>query len=381
MGDDASLTSWLLEHGGPAIRYRTARELVDAPTGPDLTQLIADLLASPMTQLWLDRVGQLDEGLSGFHHSRPQAFENAASKLCDLGLQAGMAPLDAKMRSYRRWLEGQAEAINDIAEVSYTGVDTREATQTALDQGIRWFEAILVAARLAWLGYPDGAIGVCLARRLETLYALAQTGNHAIYIDQDTFGDYPNNPFRKRQFVNPQFNGILPSIHDIYALAHYPPTLLDEVTQHKIDTVVAYILHPDYQALEDGYGVMRAGPRRYFSMGWSVHLPGYDSFDFDDGRAGMFVQRLELMAHFPTVPSHRWFRESVAHLESFRQDDGTYRFPSRYLKESSGGYWVSGYYMRLEENRRRREALTLDSTFRMCEIRDLVAERRRTAPD
>ena len=145
--------------------------------------------------------------------------------------------------------------------------------------------------------------------------------------------------------------------------------------------MVAYILHPDYQALEDGYGVMRAGPRRYFSMGWSVHLPGYDSFDFDDGRAGMFVQRLELMAHFPTVPSHCWFRESLAHLEGFRLDDGTYRFPSRYLRESSEGYWVSGAYMRLEENRRPREALTLDSTFRMGEIRDLVAEQRRTAPD
>ena len=54
-----------------------------------------------------------------------------------------------------------------------------------------------------------------------------------------------------------------------------PKTLLDEATQHKIDTVIAYILHPDYQALEDGYGVMRAGPRRYYSIGWSAHLPGY----------------------------------------------------------------------------------------------------------
>ena len=49
MGDDGSLTSWLLAHGGPAIRYRTATDLLDAPTGPDLTKLVADLLASPMT--------------------------------------------------------------------------------------------------------------------------------------------------------------------------------------------------------------------------------------------------------------------------------------------------------------------------------------------
>ena len=161
----------------------------------------------------------------------------------------------------------------------------------------------------------------------------------------------------------------MPSIHDIYALAHYPRNLLDAATHDRIDTVIAYILHPDYQALEDGYGVMRVGPRRYFSMGWSVHLPGFRGFEFDGGQAGMFVQRLELMAHFPTALEHRWFRESLAHLESFRQSDGTYHFPASYLKESSGGYWVNGAYMRLEENRRRRESLTLDSTFRMCKIK------------
>jgi hypothetical protein len=370
------LAAWLLAHGGPAIRYRTATELLEDANGIDLAQLRADLLASPMTQQWLERVastrGQPSAGLPGFHHSRPEAFENAATKLCDLGLRAGMAPLDERMAPFRRWLDEQAQAIADIAQVSYASVETREATRSALDRGIRWFEAILVAARLAWLGYPDQSLRLCLARRLETLYALAATGNHDIYIDQDTFGDYPNNPFRKRRFVDPCFNGILPSIHDVYALAHYPEDMLDESTQHKIDVVVAYILHPDYQALEDGYGVMRAGPRRYFSMGWSVHLPGYDGFDLDDWRAGMLVQRVELMAHFPAAATHRWFRESVAHLEGFRTDEGTYRFPARHLQESPGGYWVSGAYMRLEENRRARQSLTLDSTFRMLCIRKLM---------
>ncbi len=368
--NDQTLGHWLLTNGGPAIRYRTATELNNA-VGIDIAPLATDLLASPMTQAWLARVGGPEGNLSGFHHSRPEAFENAASKLCELGLRAGMMPLDARMVPFRRWLDEQAQAIAEIAEVVYDG-QTKTETQVALDQGIRWFEAILVAARLAWFGYEDQSIRVCLSRRLETLYTLAQTGNHAIYIDQDTFGDYPNNPFRKRRFVDPQFNGILPSIHDLYALAHYPQDNLDETVRHKIDTVVAYILHPDYQALEDGYGVMRVGPRRYFSMGWSVHLPGYCGFDFDDGQAGMFVQRLELMAHFPAAHTHPWFQKSLAHLESFRTDEGSYRFPARYLKESPAGYWVSGAYMRLEENRRARETLVLDSTFRMLWLKKLV---------
>jgi hypothetical protein len=376
-----NLAHWLLENGGPAILYRTETELIDdtgADAGSadasdvDTARLVSDLLASPTTQLWLERLGTPDGGLAGFHLSKPQAFENAASKLCDLGLHVGMEPLDVRMAPFRQWLDEQAQAIEKIAEVNYNDVDTKEATQSALDHGIRWFEAMIVTARLAWMGYADAAIRVCLSRRLETLYALAQTGNHAIYIDQDTFGDYPNNPFRKRHFIDPQFNAILPSIHDIYALAHYPKDILDETAQHKIDAVVAYILHPDYQALEDGYGVMRAGPRRYFSMGWSIHLPGYYGFDFDAGQAGMFVQRLELMAHFPAAIAHRWFQESLAHLESFRSDEDPYRFPAHYLKESPAGYWVSGAYMRLEENRRTRESLALDSTFRALLLKKLA---------
>lgn len=155
-------------------------------------------------------------------------------------------------------------------------------------------------------------------------------------------------------------------------MAHYPKAALDAATQHKIDTVIAYVLHPGYQALDDGYGVMRAGPRRYYAIGWSAHLPGYsDRAAMRDGHAKSLIQRLEVMAHFPDARRHRWFRESLAHLESFRAEDGTYRFPSRYLKESPSGYWVTGAYMRLEENRRRRVSLTLDSTFRMMVLKRL----------
>jgi hypothetical protein len=204
---------------------------------------------------------------------------------------------------------------------------------------------------------------------------LARTGNYDVYIDQDTFGDF-NNAFRKRPLINPEFNEPLPKIWDIYALAHWPEILRNDETQFKIDTIVAYILHPDYQALEEGYGVMRAAKRRYYSMGWSVHLPGYD-------RSGsslpdyMYVQRVELMAHFRAARSSTWFQDRVRHLRGFQTPEGTYRFPSGYLRESSSGYWVTGAYMRLEENRRVRRSLDLDSTFRMCVIDRLDQERRR----
>ncbi|MBN1875622.1 MAG: hypothetical protein JXA33_15460 [Anaerolineae bacterium] len=367
--NEKDLLQWLFENGGPAIRYRVAKELLDPSVNIDIAQLRDDLLASPITRLWLARVGKPNEDLSSLHHSKPEAFENAVSKLCDLGLHAGIPALDEKMQSFLHWLDMQAQTIGDISEADYSDVSTKAETQLAVEQGINWFETILIVARLAWLGYDTPAIRACLLQRLDTLYTLARTGNHDIYIDQDTFGDYPNNPFRKRPLIAPQFNSILPSIHDIYALVHYPKDSLNETTQHKIDTIIAYILHSDYQAFNEGYGVMRVGPRRYFSMGWSVHLPGFSGFDtMSNGQAGYFIQRLELMSHFSVARQHTWFQESLLHLKAFRTGDGTYRFPAYYLKESSSGYWVTGAYMRLEENRRAQQSLNLDSTFRIVNV-------------
>jgi len=72
--------------------------------------------------------------------------------------------------------------------------------------------------------------------------------------------------------------------------------LRNHETARQIEAVIAYILNPGYQALHEGYGYMRTGPRRYWSTGWSVHLPGYNGLVFERTfHAYQFVQRLELM--------------------------------------------------------------------------------------
>lgn len=346
MEDKQALVQWLLEEGGPAIRYRTATELMHTPPS-DVTDLIEDLVTYSMVQTWVDRLKPVTPGsLTNLHGSHPDAFENVCAKLYELGIRRRMVPAyDAGLAPYRRYAA----------------------------HGVQGFGELSLMAPLNLAGYGDDeAIQTYFAQRLDGMYALAQSGTYDITIDHDTFGDCPAT-VRKRPLINPEFYDQLPFIWDIYALAHYPASSAGDETARRIETVIAYILHPDYQALDDGYGYMRAGPRRYFSIGWSVHLPGYDGFDFDGPTAaGTFVQRLELMAHFPIAVRSAWFRHSLDHLENFRTDDGTYRFPAAYLREQSSGYWVTGAYMRLEENRRRRIALTLDSTFRMCKIKRLM---------
>jgi hypothetical protein len=268
VAEPTNTIQWLLENGGPAICYRTATELMDDPGDVDLEQLTTDMLESAMVRQWLDRIG-LPGGLGALHGSKPEAFENVCAKLCELGLRAGMLDeFDEKMRPFRRHLADWNET---------------------------WGRPLL-ASCLNWAGYDDEAILACLSQRLEAMHRLARSGDYDIYIDQDTFGDFPA-AFRKRNLVDPKFYGSLPSIWDIYALAHWPEALTNDKTQGQIDEVVAYILHPDYQALEEGYGVMRSGKRRYYSIGWSIHLPGYnesskaDDLEFDRPvHAYMFAQ-------------------------------------------------------------------------------------------
>ena len=157
--------------------------------------------------------------------------------------------------------------------------------------------------------------------------------------------------------------------------AHFPPDLLDRETQEKIDTVVRYVLHPDYQALPDGYGIVRSDKRRYHVIGWNVDLPGYNSFNPNSRAAVYFIQRIELMAHFAKVLACPWFRRSVDYLDTYRTERGTWLFPRRYLKELVIGYWVTGAHMGLEENRRSVQAIEIESTFRMLRIRKFIHHR------
>jgi hypothetical protein len=342
--NETEMKAWLMENGGAAICYRTATELLPDADGADINALKRDLLNSPMTQLWLSRIG-LPGGLFSFHGSQPGAFENACLKLSDLGIQAGTPVLDDKTAAFRQDFADRSE---------YTG-------------------KFIVAGALTRVGYgTEPALYEFLLQRLDTLYAMAKTKNYDIYIDQDTYGDFPS-AFRKRPLLNRAYNGMLPSIYDMLAFAYWPPSLKKADDQHKIDTIVDYVLHPDYQAFDEGYGVMRDGPRRYWSIGWSVHLPGYGSFEaMPAGRAKYFVQRVDMMARFPNAHHHRWFSDSIAHLDGFRQADGTYRFPGRYLRESQHGYWVTGAYPRLDENRSQSISLSVESTFRMLRIQRYV---------
>ena len=59
----------------------------------------------------------------------------------------------------------------------------------------------------------------------------------------------------------------------------------------------------------------------------------------------------------------------MEYLESCCTGNGTYRFPRSYLQERASGYWVTSAYMGLEQNRRVKTAIELESTYWMLKIK------------
>jgi len=348
------LYDFLLAQGGPITRWRTANELVRDFSPAQLARLYDDLITSTLVKKWLDNL-KPSVKFNDLHGSKPTTYENAINRLADLGLRAGMPPLDERVQIFREWLAVAQASVDNSPWGSFSN--------------------LLVAAYLARIGYVgDQAVRSCLMNRLDVIADFAIKMDFEIYTDRNQYSDIPKG-FHQKPLVKPELTekNQLILIHDLYAMASYPNDWMDDSIQRKINSVLAYVLDPRYQALMNGYGLMRYGNRRYFAIGWSAHLAGYHGFRDPVFIPNSLVQHLSMMVNFPFAVTCRWFMESMAHLERFQTDRGTFIFPRTYLPEKPGGYWVSGYYYALEEKRRSNLAFELESTFWMMKIKSLLA--------
>jgi hypothetical protein len=335
----------LMTYGGPVVRYRTARDLLRL-RGDEVERHERCMLDSPLVTTWLDRL----EHVTRLHNSGNDCFENVAGKLMEFGVRAGTKSLDRSIAGFRGLLNPDS------------GVENGDLGRS------------IVAWAMANAGYTDDpTLRDYLSRRLDTLHDFAREHSYDIYMPPGSYSDIPaafrDRPLVRPEIVSPEHFG-LPFIHDMYALAHMPSGMLDAATEQKRNTVIDYILHPSYQALPQGYGIMRSGKRRYHAIGWNVDLPGYNAPTVVSGhQAAYFVQRAELMARFEHARNHPWFDRAVQHLDSFGTERATWLFPRNYLVERQTGYWVTGSHMGLEENRRSQRAIEVESTFRMLRIK------------
>ena len=342
---------WLLETGGPVVRWLTLTSLAPDPVPNTVDNAREALLAAPHVRLWLDRIS----GVTQFHNSGDNCFENVAGKLSEFGLSKGMGDLDARLAPFRAWIASPDR-------------DQDRGMMAELNR-------VLCLAHLLRLGYEDDAVRQHALARLETIHRVAESGRFDIYLAEDP-ADLPTAYRGRYRVVDPWFtpDGLcaLPYIHDLHMLAAFPEKWRAARVARMIDTVVRYVLTAEYQALPEGFGYVRddsLSPPRYYVLGWDAGLPGYRG---TLGRSGQerFVLSLEMMAAFPRGRNHGWFLDSLARLDEHRTNRGTWLLPRAWLPEKPVAYWVAGGHMGLEQNRRSRATVERESTVRVLRLLD-----------
>ena len=93
------------------------------------------------------------------------------------------------------------------------------------------------------------------------------------------------------------------------------------------------------------------------------------------------IRGLESVMHFgPSMVSSGREPETIKvtpannplrRLEEHRTERRTYCFPPDYPQEEREGYYIRGYHMGLGEDRRKRQAVEIESTFRALKIQEL----------
>jgi hypothetical protein len=352
------LIDWLVDYGGPVIRYRTLTELrpdhypgeireaaMLVEQSADVQRLLQQLHWT-RTHFVLRGAGELDLG-------------NLLLRICWLGCGAGMRSLDNQMEPFIE-LMGTPAAV-----ISYTH---------PMDMPV-------LGNCLAYAGYTrEPLVRAWLKRRLDALYDFCQRGTYDIYVDPPRKPARPANQ-SKVPVIDPGLYSegelLLPTIYDLYGLSAYPAERTDHDTLDKIETIVAYVMDPRYQQLRDGFGLVVTADRRYNLAGGTAHLEGF----FADSPAGNLADKtavrparrlrhLVMLAPYFTAFKSRWYMEGERELEKYRTPKGRYLFPREVLPDGLSGNFVNGAHMAVHLRPRDEAARERESTFYMALLSD-----------
>lgn len=336
---------WLAKEGGPVIKWLTFRHFGIAASGHDEGRLRKDLLDCSLVEKWLQNL--IDAQY--IHGSFDTCLENAMGKLIEFGLDVSFAPIaEAIKRRHDRWHELARE-----------------------DRLAKKFYLVLLGSLLLRMGVRDSEIEEFVRQRLSDLAEFLESCPNEFYMsdEEKLENKAPKNvrekPFIKREFIR-DGELMLPQIDDITAFSLLKKVDDSKITQNNICKIVNFVLSDTYQNLRPGFGYGFYDNKPY-AIGWSCDLPGYFGFSTPDEMGSHFVMRVELMSQFGCAREHEWIKDCIGFLGQFGDNSGIYLFPRSLLCEKTG-YYVSGAHTGLEEVRKDKKSLQLESTFRMLRI-------------
>jgi|GEM_PF-6231469 len=307
---------FLMEEGGPTLRYLTANQL-----------LMDGKRARQLRKAWRDDVvGRWIEALRTdlpIHGAQDETFETVTGKLFELGARRQSSPLSRPMSAYLQRLN--------------------EEPRSMLDNLCQ----IIIGSAAARLGFD---VNRYAARRLRVVHDATRHFDFDIYRTRDSYRlppRYKDYPVIRQTFA-PDGVFRLPYVHDLYLMNAAD---FNRTQRRRYLDVLRYVLSPGYQSLSSGFGYVEErlrGKSRWLVVGWKA--------GFDDS-----LIRMELQASLPR-PLHR-----TPDLTAWKSEPG-WSFPQRYLLDQSPGYWVSGRRMGLMQRPRRAKQRRLESTFRALRL-------------
>ena len=343
--------NWLIAHGGPAMRYRTARDLLQNYPEGELLAFRRLLMQNAEVRIWLERLNRCIY----MHNGTNDRFENIICRLTDMGLDHTFSELDRQLTRFhsmlKLWSNKQSGGM------------------------LHTLNTVILTLGLARAGYTDDEVVVSSAqRRFAEVYQVIKDGDFDFFYPPDAEPKKPSH-FKAKRVVRskftPQGKYLLPYLYDLYLASAFPAGSLGIESEVHINEILAYILNLQYQQNPPGEGILlddHDGKDHYYAIGWSAELPGFSGQDFSNREAKALLLRLDMAAVFKKLQTSQWFSQSLTHLETFKQEDGMYSLPAKYMVRMKEGYWILGNHMRLQQKNERTDRV-VDATFRMLALK------------
>lgn len=306
---------WLLDNGGPAIKLNLMNEGLIEKNVYDAEELVNELMKIEKVKTvltYFDRFKDfksmpLNTLYANIHNCYEYCFEMFMPFLIRLGFKSGMPVLDEK-------IEIMCQVYRYLS---------------SLRQGY-WEQIVMLLMEAGY--YYEDMLELMANKFLDKSYATAKGKYFDIYetdpskIRWSKLPDiWKDKPITKEMHVH-DFEASefpLPTIYHIRYMIEIYKYVEEKSIKDKIDTVIKYILHPEYQKLRGDYGYGWFFNKSYYASSPGVSLPFYEDKIFDGG----YKNNLEMMSHIPLASHTEWFRNSINFLEQYKTKQGTYMLP------------------------------------------------------
>lgn len=245
------------------------------------------------------------------HNMYDYCFEKFIKVIYEVGLRAGNELLDEKVTTYIR-------PVYQYLIKKYP------------------FYATIIISALLKLGYDyDDMIEFAL-HRVDQLHRLSLTNEFDIYVKQEdikhVFKWMKGNLILKDKYSPYKDDLPLPLHLDIEMLSRIPKKFIDEQTSHKLEDIMHYIEHPEYQRLNGDYGWMWEEEfKTYHAANNGFCIPLYYSDKLMEKEFPFFLNDTINLSYSKVFRSTEYYDFWVKHLEQYKTERGTYCFPEQFF--------------------------------------------------